>query len=86
MALKYYVCGDKIPRLDSPKIKRMCEHIEGFVAKNDEETIKEIRELCGAIVDMNEITRDKLKATTLVADIKAKALACRQAPSKEGMA
>jgi AIPR protein len=77
MAIKYYVCGDRIPSLSSNKIKCTCNDIEKFASGNDDETVKAIRDLCASIVDINDITRDKLRASSLVADVREKALAAR---------
>ena len=78
MAIKYYVCGDNTPRLNSNKIKKIVSDIESFVSRNDDDTTKAIRDLCASIVDINDMTRDKLKGASLVLDIKAKALALRK--------
>jgi hypothetical protein len=75
MAIKYYVCGSAIPELTSPKIKKMCAAIETFMSASEDDTVKKIKDLCGNIVDMDGITRDKLKGSNLALDVKAKALA-----------
>lgn len=79
MAIKYYVCGRDIPQLGSKKIKNVCSEIEKFVSQNDDDTVAAIKHLCAAIVDINDINRDKLKGSSLVLEIKAKALAARLA-------
>jgi hypothetical protein len=79
MAIKYYVCGEKIPQLSSPKIKKLCEDLEEFMSAGDDVTVQKIKGLCGEIVDMDDITRDKLKGSSLVPDVAAKALLYRQA-------
>jgi hypothetical protein len=81
MAIKYYVCGASIPNLSSKKIINICSDIEKFVSGNDDETVKAIKDLCASIVDIDDITRDKLKGSILVADVRSKALAARPAPS-----
>ena len=78
MAIKYYVCGDALPQLTSPKIKKICSAIEVFMSAGDDATVQAIKSLCASIVDIDEITRDKLKGSTLVLDVKTKALAFRQ--------
>jgi hypothetical protein len=85
MAIKYYVCGDNIPSLGSSKIKRTCSDVEKFVSGNDDETVKAIRDLCASIVDINDIPRDKLRASSLVPDVRAKARAARQASSSPAL-
>lgn len=82
MAIKYLVCGDKIPKLDSSKIKEFCKKIEQFISSGDEDTVKSINDLCSTIVNINDITRDKLKGSTLVSDVKTKALSFRSAHCK----
>jgi hypothetical protein len=77
MALKYYILGESLPQLTSMKIKSACEKIEKFVSGNDEATISEIRDLCAIIVDINEVTRDKMKTPSFVQDVKSRALAQR---------
>jgi hypothetical protein len=77
MAIKYYVCGPTIPRLNSNKIKSVCESIQTFMSAGDEDTVKRIKDLCANIVDIDTITRDRLKTGTLVLDVKTKALAFR---------
>ena len=79
MAIKYYICGPKIPQLNSHKIKKMCEAIETFMSASDDETVKKIKSFCASIVDMDAITRDKLKGTNLAIDVKTKALEFRKA-------
>lgn len=77
MAIKYFVLGDGVPQLGSKKITQACALIEKFVSGNDEATITKIRDLCAAIVDINDITRDKMKTPTFSQDVKTKALAQR---------
>ena len=77
MAIKYFLLGDEIPQLSSKKITQSCEIIEKFVSKNDEDSIAKIRSLCASIVDINDITRDKMKTPTFSQDVKAKALTQR---------
>lgn len=77
MAIKYYVCGDSIPHLSSTKIKAKCAEIEAFMGKGDDDTVALIKGLCSAIVDIDGITRDKLKGSSLTAEIKSKALLFR---------
>jgi hypothetical protein len=77
MAIKYYVCGDNVPQLGSNKIKKIASDIENFVSGNDDETINAIKTLCGSIVDVKDMTRDKLKGSSLVLDVKSKALGVR---------
>lgn len=89
MAIKYYVCGLNVPPLDSKRVKASCEAIEKFMSGNDEGTVKAIRDICSAIVDIEDMTRDKLKGSNLVLEVKAKALGMGQPkstkmPSKKG--
>jgi hypothetical protein len=77
MAIKYYVCGNETHQLNSRKIKSQCEKIEKFISNNDDSTVGILKELCAFIVDIDEVTRDKLKGTPLVLEVKAKALAFR---------
>lgn len=80
MAIKYYVCGDSLPRLESPKIKAKCVEIEKFMSVGDDDIVSSIRDLCAAIVDdIGDITRDKLRGASLTGDVKAKALQFRAA-------
>jgi hypothetical protein len=79
MAIKYYVCGSTIPEFNSRKIKKMCEAIENFMSASDDDTVKKIKDLCANIVDMDGITRDKLKGSNLALDVKTKALVFREA-------
>jgi hypothetical protein len=78
MAIKYYVCGESIPQLTSHKIKAKCTEIEKFVSRGDDDTVNSIKDLCAAIVDIDDISRDKLKGSPLVLDVKTKALAFRR--------
>lgn len=77
MAIKYFVCGDDVPQLNSKKIKASCAEIEGFVSGNGDDTVNVIRSLCSIIVDIDDMNLDKLKGSSLVLEIKAKALAAR---------
>lgn len=77
MAIKYYVLGDSTPQLGSKKIGSACSAIEKFISANDDATITKIKELCSAIVDINDITRDKMKTPTFSLEVKSKALAQR---------
>jgi hypothetical protein len=77
MAVKYYVLGDATPPLGSKKIAAACAEIEKFVSQNDEATLGKLRDLCGAIVEIAEVTRDKIKSPSFSQEIKAKALARR---------
>ncbi|WP_375276130.1 AIPR family protein [Methylorubrum thiocyanatum] len=78
MAIKYYVCGENFPQLNSNKVKRKLSDIEKFMAKTDDKTIAKIKTLCAAIVEINEMTRDKIKSPSLAVDIKEKALDLRE--------
>ena len=78
MAIKYYVCGDKSFHLGSQKIKSDCKLIEEFIGSGDDNTLKIIKELCSAIVDI-DISRDRLKGSVLAAEVKEKALLFRKA-------
>lgn len=85
MAIKYYVCGDVIPQLNSPKIKKLCTAIETFISTADDETVRIVKDLCANVFDMEDLTRDKLKGSNLAHDVKLKALAFREAnPPKAG--
>lgn len=77
MAIKYYVCGADVPALNSKKIKAACTAIENFVSGNGDDTVNTIKNLCSIIVDIDDMNRDKLKGSSLVLDVKAKALAAR---------
>lgn len=77
MALKYYVWGDAIPNLTTQKIKKTCTAIERFMSAGDEDTVKKIKDLCADIIDIDDITRDKLKGSNLVQDVKTRALRFR---------
>ncbi len=77
LALKYYVCGDAIPKLNSKKIKKSCEDIMTFMRRGDDETVRIIQDLCANVFDMDNLTRDKLKGSNLAHDVKLKALAFR---------
>lgn len=78
MAIKYFVIGDKAPQLTSKKISQSCSLIEKFVSGNDEKTISQLRELCAAIADINDITRDKMKTPTFSQEVKSRALEQRK--------
>lgn len=80
MAIKYFVCGPTIPQLGSHKIKKVCDEIVHFMSRNDDEMVLTLKDLCSSIVDIEDITRDKLKGSALVQDVRKKALA--QRPSK----
>lgn len=83
MAIKYYVWGDSIPNLTSQKVKKTCSAIENFMSSGDEETVRRIKDLCTNVIDIDEVTRDKLKGSALVQDVKTKALEFRKTnPSK----
>lgn len=77
MALKYYVCGEKSIHLNSNKIKGECAKIESFLSANDETTVKTIKDLCAAIIDI-DVSRDKLRGSLLAAEVKEKALRFRK--------
>jgi hypothetical protein len=76
-AIKYYILGGNTPQLNSGKIKNACSSIEKFVSSNDEVNISKIRDLCSAIVDINEITRDRMKTESFVIDVRNRAIAQR---------
>jgi len=76
MAIKYYVCGESVPRLSASKIKTACGEIEAFMA-GGEDTVKAISDLCSKVVDISDITRDKIRGSSLALDVKAKALSFR---------
>lgn len=78
MAIKYYVCGDTNLRFNSHKTKNKCATIEAFMSAGDDDTVRAIKDLCASIVDMDEITRDKLKGNNLALEVKTKALAFRK--------
>ena len=45
------------------------------MSKGDDLTINRIKDLCATIVDIDDVTRDKLKGSTLAVEVRAKALA-----------
>lgn len=47
------------------------------MSKGDDLTINRIKDLCATIVDIDDVTRDKLKGSTLAVEVRAKALALR---------
>lgn len=77
MAIKYFVLGEKIADLGSNKIKNNCDAIEKFLNPADEKNISKIRDLCSAIFEKDDITRDKIKTPSFSQEIKTKALAYR---------
>jgi hypothetical protein len=77
MAIKYYVLGEHLPRLNSGNIKAKCDEIEDFMSKGDDQTINLIKDLCATIVDIDDVTRDKLKGSMLAVEVRAKALPLR---------
>lgn len=83
MAIKYYVLGDDVPKLNSKKVKAACADIEKFVSRNDEAMVTELRDLCSSIVDINEITRDRIKTPTFVLEVKKQALAQRDSAARK---
>lgn len=77
MALKYFVCGEKSMQLNSNKIKAECAKIEAFLSASDDATVKTIKDLCAAIIDI-DVSRDKLRGSVLAAEVKEKALEFRK--------
>jgi hypothetical protein len=77
MAIKYYLIGDQVPQLQSPKIKKVCENIERFMQSSDEAALRAIKLLAERIVNIDEVTRDRLKGSPLVAEIRQRALELR---------
>jgi hypothetical protein len=77
MAIKYFVLGGDVPQMSSAKMVAACGKIEEFMARNDEEAVNQIKGLCGAIVNIEDITRDKLRGSALTQEVKTKALAIR---------
>lgn len=82
MAIKYYVLGGAVPNLNSNKIKAACSEIEKFIGSNDDQTIGKIRDLCASIVDINEVSRDRIKTPTFVTEVKARVLSQRSATAQ----
>lgn len=78
MAVRYYVCGENIPSLSSIKIEKNTKSLREFMEDGGDSRIAEINTLCSAIVDIDEMTRDKVRGTALSADVKARALALRR--------
>ena len=78
MAVRYYVCGENIPSLSSIKIEKNTKSLREFMEDGGDSRIAEINALCSAIVDIDEMTRDKVRGTALSADVKARALALRR--------
>lgn len=74
MAIKYYVVGEDVPQLGSKKIASACSEIEKFIAGNDDTTITRLKKLCTAIVDINDISRDRIRTPTFSQDVKLKAI------------
>ncbi|WP_395309301.1 AIPR family protein [Mycobacterium sp. AMU20-3851] len=82
MAIRYYVCGDTLPRLDSSKVEQSAKRIREFIEDGSDQRVTEINELCAAVVDIDKITRDRVRSSALTVDIKEKALALRAAHLK----
>lgn len=78
MAIKYFVLGDDTPQLGSKKITQACAKVEHFISSNDDSNIAKLRALCAAIVDINDITRDRIKTPTFSSEVRARALAHRK--------
>lgn len=85
MAIKYFLVDEKVPQLNSGKIRTLCERIDKFMSKSDEETAKSINNICNHIVKIDEITRDKIKGPTLTKDIirKMKTIKTAKNPRKK---
>ena len=79
MSIKYYVHGDGVPILSSNRIKKVCQDIQSFVSQSDDESIRKLKELCLAIADADDMTRDKLKGNAFVGDVKSRAIEARKA-------
>lgn len=77
MAIRYFICGESIPPLSSRKVDASCKKIEEFISKNDDATISKIRHICESIVDIDNISRDRIKSRPLVEEVKQKALSMR---------
>lgn len=82
MAVRYYVCGDSIANLSSPKIETSARKIREFIEDGSDKRIAELNALCAAIVDIDEITRDKVKSSALTADVKRRAIESRKNAGK----
>lgn len=78
MALKYYICGDAMPKLDSKKIKGKCEKIERFMSSGDDDTVNQIKKICESIVKIEDMTRDRIRSSSLTADVKSRVLKIRK--------
>lgn len=77
MAIKYFLFGENIPALNSPKILKCCIKIEQFMSGSNEETIDILKRLCGSIVDIEEVDRDKIRSASFVQDVRQRVLRAR---------
>ncbi|OZE89828.1 hypothetical protein CH298_12520 [Rhodococcoides fascians] len=78
LAIRYYVCGESLPNLSSAKVEKNAKEIREFVEDGGDARISELNDLCAAIVEIDDMTRDKVRNSALTLDVKAKALELRK--------
>ena len=71
MALKYYLCGSKIPDVKSYKIDKTCQTIIDFMSKTDATTIAAWKEIETVLRSMPHESRDDIRRARMSAELRA---------------
>jgi hypothetical protein len=77
MAARLYLEGDVAVQLNSPKIKKTCVAIDDFFASSEDEQLDALKELCGAIANVNTLDRDQIRSITFVNEVREAAIKFR---------
>jgi hypothetical protein len=78
LAIRYYVCGESVPSLSSPRVEKSAKAIREFIEDGSDTRISELNDLCAAIVEIDDMTRDKVRSSALTTEVKTRALALRK--------
>lgn len=78
LAIRYYVCGESLANLSSPKVEKNAKAIREFIEDGSDARISELNALCAAIVEIDDMTRDKVRNSALTLDVKTRALTLRE--------
>ena len=74
MGIKYRIAGRDVPHVTSAKIPNTCEAISKFMSRNDAEALGVWHEVCQLFEPVTELTRDRLKGSRFVAEIRSRVL------------
>lgn len=77
MAVKYYICGSKLPDVRSSKIESKCDQIIDFCAANDSAALARWEVIANVLKKLGPFDRDRIRAARFVQEVREAVLASK---------